>query len=80
LTSLGNRLAIEASRGHLWYMAITAKKTTASRRSAPSAERPVVYRGIKIAPVAGKRSPVAKAIRDALLTKSESVHGDRAHG
>ena len=58
----------------------TAKKATNTRRSAPAAERPVVYHGIKIAPIAGKRSPLAQAIRDALRTKSESAGGEPAHG
>ena len=61
-------------------MATTAKKATSTRRSAAAAERPVVYHGIKIAPIAGKRSPLAQAIRDALRTKSESAGGEPAHG
>ena len=57
-------------------MATTAKKTVRARRSAP-AEQPVLYRGIKIAPMTGTRSPLAKAIRDALLTKkSEQPRGE----
>ncbi len=39
----------------------------------------VVYHGIKIAPIAGKRSPTAEAIRDALRTKSESARAKPAH-
>ena len=61
-------------------MATTATKATSTRRSAPATERPVVYHGIKIAPIAGKRSPIAQAIRDALRTKSESAGGPPAHG
>lgn len=57
-------------------MATNAKKVTTARRSAPSVERPVVYHGIKIAPIPGKRSPTAKAIRDALRIQSESVRGE----
>jgi hypothetical protein len=38
-------------------------------------ERPVIYRGIKIEPIAGKRSPIARAIRDGLRTKSEKSLG-----
>lgn len=34
-------------------------------------ERPVIYRGIKIEPIAGKRSAVARAIRDDLRKQSE---------
>jgi hypothetical protein len=54
-------------------MATTAKKTARSRSSA-KAERTFVYRGIKIPPVIGKRSPTAQAIREALRTKFESEH------
>lgn len=61
-------------------MATTAKKAATTRRSASAAERPVVYHGIKIAPIAGKRSPIAQAIQDALRTKSESANGEPAHG
>ncbi len=46
-------------------MTTTAKKKVPSRRSAP-AEQPVLYRGIKIVPMTGTRSPLAKAIRDGL--------------
>jgi hypothetical protein len=59
-------------------MAIQAKKTVRARRSAPP-ERTVIYRGIKIAPISGKRSATAKAIRDALRTKSEQTRGEPAH-
>jgi hypothetical protein len=39
-------------------------------------ERTVTYRGIKIEPMkAGKRSPLARAIRDGLRTKSEQPRG-----
>jgi hypothetical protein len=61
-------------------MTTMAKKASIARRSAPAVERPVVYHGIKIAPIAGKRSPIAQAIRDALRTKSESAHGEPAQG
>jgi hypothetical protein len=59
-------------------MATRAKKTGRSPRSA-TAERTVIYRGIKIAPMSGKRSATAKAIRDALRTKSEQTRGEPAH-
>ncbi len=55
------------------------KKVTSDRRSTREAERMVVYHGIKIAPIAGKRSPTAEAIRDALRTKSESARAKPAH-
>ena len=61
-------------------MANTAKRVAANRRSTTAAERTVVYRGIKIAPIAGKRSPTAQAIRDALRTKPEVAGGEPAHG
>jgi hypothetical protein len=56
-------------------MANEAKKKANLRRPA-SAERPVLYRGIKIAPICGARSPLAKAIRDGLQT----LKGKRARG
>jgi hypothetical protein len=34
-------------------------------------ERPVIYRGIKIKPIAGRRSSLARAIRDDLRKQSE---------
>jgi hypothetical protein len=44
-----------------------------------TAEQAVIYRGIKIAQMSGKRSATAKAIRDALRTKSEqTTRGRRA--
>jgi hypothetical protein len=59
-------------------MSMQAKKAERSRDSDRS-ERTVVYRGIKIAPMSGKRSATAKAIRDALRTKSEQTRGEPAH-
>ena len=44
----------------------------------PAANRPdrtVVYRGIKIAPMLGRRSSLARAIRKDLEEKSERPHG-----
>jgi len=57
-------------------MSTPVKKPVRAGR-APSGESTVIYRGIKIAPVNGKRSATAKAIRDALQAKSEreSAHG-----
>jgi hypothetical protein len=43
----------------------TATKRTSRARSAKS-ENVVVYRGIKLAPISGKRSPTAQALREAL--------------
>lgn len=60
---------------HIQPMATTAKKRVRPRRPAVP-ERTVVYRGIKIAPMTGKRSPLAQAIRDGLRTKSKRSHGE----
>jgi hypothetical protein len=59
-------------------MTMQAKKVERARGS-DNTERTVVYRGIKIAPMSGKRSATAKAIRDALRTKSEQTRGEPAH-
>jgi hypothetical protein len=56
-------------------MATPVKKMDSPRRSAPT-ERVVVYRGIKIAPMIGKRSKIAEAIRDGLKINSEKLRGD----
>lgn len=59
-------------------MATTMNKKTRTRRPA-SAERTVIYRGIKIAPMTGRRSPLAQAIRDGLRTrKAEQPRGEPA--
>jgi hypothetical protein len=56
----------------------TVKRT---RRARSSTNRgTVVYRGIEIAPVSGKRSATAQAIRDALRTKSEQLRAESARG
>jgi hypothetical protein len=49
------------------------KKCRASSLKVAAAdfERPVIYRGIKIDPIAGKRSSLARAIRDDLRKQSE---------
>jgi hypothetical protein len=57
-------------------MAVTAKEKRHRRRSA---ERPVLYRGIKIVPMNGTRSALAQAIRDGLRAgKTEESLGDPA--
>ncbi|OYY72019.1 hypothetical protein [Sphingomonas sp. 28-63-12] len=56
-------------------MATTAKKKTRARRSAP-AEKAFVYRGIKIPPATGRRSPLAQAILDDLRKMYEQPHGE----
>jgi hypothetical protein len=55
---------------------MTAAKKTSRARSPAKPEHGVVYRGIKIAPISGKRSATAQAIREVLRTKSEQSHGD----
>lgn len=57
-------------------MATIADKKIHTRRSATT-ERTVIYRGIKIAPMIGRRSPLAKTIRDDLRTQSEQSRGKR---
>jgi hypothetical protein len=57
-------------------MVIETKKKGPSRRS--GAKRVVLYRGVKIIPKTGKRSPIAKAIRDDLRMKSGQSHGEPA--
>lgn len=58
-------------------MTTAADKKANTRRSA-SAEHPVLYRGIKIVPMEGARSPLAKAIREGLLNKkAEPSRGER---
>lgn len=63
---------------HISLMDTSSKKTGIMRRRA-APERTVVYRGIKIAPMSGRRSATAQAIRDALRTKSEQTRGEPAH-
>lgn len=55
----------------------TSTKMKASARPNAS-KRAVVYRGVKIIPKTGKRSPIAKIIRDGLRTTSEQAHGETA--
>jgi hypothetical protein len=62
---------------HIVGMATATKKKVSSRRSDAS-KRTVLYRGVKIIPKTGKRSPIAKVIRDGLRTKSEQSHGETA--
>jgi hypothetical protein len=58
---------------------VKATKKTSRIRSSAKSERTVVYRGIKIAPISGKRSATAKALRDALRSQSEQSRGEPAH-
>jgi hypothetical protein len=56
-------------------MATATKKKAGTRR--PEAPKgALVYRGVKIVPKTGKRSPIARVIRDGLRTKSEQSHGE----
>jgi hypothetical protein len=57
-------------------MATTSKKTRGAGGSS-KADRIVVYRGVKIAPMAGKRSKTAMTLRKALTSKSS--RGRPAH-
>jgi hypothetical protein len=67
-------LAFVAPWKHIPRMTVTARRTVRSGRSA-NAERTVIYHGIKIAPISGKRSATAEAIRDALRARSEQARG-----
>jgi hypothetical protein len=60
----------------VFQMATQTSSSTRDRASAPS-EPAVVYRGIKIDPISGKRSAVARALRDALKLKSNQSDGQR---
>jgi hypothetical protein len=61
---------------------VTAVKRTGRARSSPKSKGTVVYRGIKIklAPMSGKRSPTAEAIRDALNMKYSQSRGKASLG
>ena len=54
-------------------MADRPKNSTAMRRAARG-ERDVYYRGIRIAPIGGRRSPLSRMIRDALRARHEAKH------
>jgi hypothetical protein len=75
-TDLHEALAAAAAKLHIVRMTIVAKRT--ARKGSAKAERVVVYRGIKIAPITGKRSAIAKAIRDALRARSEEPRAQPA--
>ncbi len=61
---------------------VTAVKRIGRARSSANSEDTVVYRGIKIklAPMSGKRSPTAEAIRDALNMKYSQSRGKASPG
>jgi hypothetical protein len=54
----------------------TAKKRTSRKRASVKAESVVVYRGIKIGQISGKRSPTAEAFREALRAMSEKSRAE----
>lgn len=60
---------------HIRGMATTAKRPTRVRRADP-AEKAFVYRGIKIQPVTGRRSPLSKALRDDICKLAEQSRGE----
>jgi len=49
-------------------MTTDVRRSKSTRSASP--EQAVTYHGIKIAPIEGKRSPVAEYIRDALRAKA----------
>jgi len=70
-----SNLVFRGANSHIEGMATTAKKTTRARRVAP-AEKAFVYRGIKIQPVTGRRSPLSKALRDEIRKLAEQKRGE----
>jgi len=72
-------LAVASLKSHISVVAKVTKKS-GRKRSSTMFERTVVYRGIKIPPIVGRRSATAQAIRDAFRTKSEQSHGEPARG
>jgi hypothetical protein len=68
-------LALRELESHINYMSKTAKKSDNLKRSM-KANRTVVYRGIKIQLMSGKRSPLAQAIRDGLRAKYEKLRAE----
>ena len=71
--ALRRALALMGEKPHIAGMTIAKRMARKGK-----AEREVVYRGIKIAPITGKRSAIAKAIRDALRARSEESRGEPA--
>jgi hypothetical protein len=57
-------------------MADRPKSKTAARRAAHGARDVVYYRGIRIAPIGGRRSPLSRLIRDALRARHEQQRDD----
>jgi len=55
---------------HIQSMTFKAKRSSRARRTA---EPVVVYKGIRIAPIAAKRSATSKALRDALRAKAQKA-------
>ena len=60
-------------------MVIAKKKPTRARR-ANVGQGPVFYRGVKLVPMTGSRSAIARTIRDGLRKKSEEAHVAAAQG
>jgi len=56
-------------------MVASPRKKARSSRSKP-AERAVIYRGIRIEPAVGKRSPLARAIRDGFRELAEQTRDE----
>jgi hypothetical protein len=52
------------------------KSKTAVRRASRGVQDVVYYRGIRIAPIGGRRSPLSRLIRDALRARHEEQRDD----
>jgi len=68
-------LAADRAESHIQGMVAPAKKKARSGRS-KQAERAVIYRGIRIEPAVGKRSPLARAIRDGFREMAEQARDE----
>src|SRR5262249_11483971 len=74
-TPFAIRLVFGSVQTHIVAMAANAKKKIRSQRPA---EKSFVYRGVRILPATGRRSPLAQSIRDGLRAMSEQPRGKRA--
>lgn len=78
--TLHNELGLRLrQKNPIFRFMVTAEKKTSRARSSASTQHALVYRGIKIAPISGKRSPTAEAIREALRTTSEHSRDKSTH-
>ena len=77
---MSNGILRRRSRGRILRLMAKVMKKSRRKRSSTMFERTVIYRGIKIPPIAGRRSATAQAIRDAFRTKAEQLRGEPGRG